>query len=108
MRKESPVVEPWVRKIQRADLYKQFPDLKKKKYHIFENICGRSKSKTMKSNKKILKNYCFGLDNFERGVNKRMQILVSDYNLKNAKNQVAKMLGKIVADKMTLEFSEKD
>ena len=45
-------------------------------------------------NKKILKNYCFELDNFERGINKRLQIIVSDYDLKNAKNQVAKMLGK--------------
>lgn len=59
-------------------------------------------------NKKILKNYCFELDNFERGINKRLQIIVSDYDLKNAKNQVAKMLGKIVSDKMTLAWSEKD
>jgi hypothetical protein len=29
-------------------------------------------------------------------------------NLKNAKNQVAKMLGKIVFDKMTLAWSEKE
>lgn len=56
---------------------------------------------------KILKNYCFELDNFERGCNKRMQIIVSDYNLKSAKNQVAKMLGKIISDKMTLGFSER-
>jgi len=59
-------------------------------------------------NKKILKNYCFELDNFERGINKRLQIIVSDYDLKNAKNQVAKMLGKIVFDKMTLAWSEKE
>ena len=59
-------------------------------------------------NKKILKNYCFELDNFERGINKRLQIIVSDYDLKNAKNQVAKMLGKIVFDKMTLAWSETD
>lgn len=64
-------------------------------------------------NKKILKNYCFELDsfeldNFERGINKRLQIIVSDYDLKNAKNQVAKMLGKIVFDKMTLAWAEKD
>ena len=59
-------------------------------------------------NKKILKNYCFELDNFERGINKRLQIIVSDYDLKNAKNQVAKMLGKIVSDKMTLAWPEKD
>ena len=59
-------------------------------------------------NKKILKNYCFQVDNFERGINKRLQIIVSDYDLKNAKNQVAKMLGKIVFDKMTLAWSEKE
>ena len=59
-------------------------------------------------NKKILKNYCFELDDFERGINKRLQIIVSDYDLKNAKNQVAKMLGKIVFDKMTLDWSETD
>ena len=58
--------------------------------------------------RKIIKNYCFELDNFERGINKRIQIIVSDYNLKNAKNQVTKMLGKIVSDKMILAFSEKD
>ena len=46
-------------------------------------------------NRKIINNYCFELDNFERGINKRIQIIVSDYNLKNAKNQVTKMLGKI-------------
>lgn len=58
--------------------------------------------------RKILKNYCFELDNFERGINKRIHIIVSDYDLKNAKNQVTKMLGKIVADKLILSFSEKD
>ena len=58
--------------------------------------------------RKILKNYCFELDNFERGINKRIQIIVSDYDLKNAKNQITKMLGKIVADKLILAFSEKD
>ena len=58
--------------------------------------------------RKIIKNYCFELDNFERGINKRIQIIVSDYNLKNAKNQVAKMLGKIIADKMIVSYSEKD
>lgn len=57
---------------------------------------------------KILKNYCFELDNFERGKNKRLQIIVSDYNLKYAKRQVTKMLGEIVSDKMTLAFSEKN
>ena len=58
--------------------------------------------------KKILKKYCFELDNIERGINKRLQIIVSDYNLNDAKKQVQKMLGKIIADKMTLNFSEKD
>lgn len=58
--------------------------------------------------RKILKNYCFELDNFERGINKRIQIIVSDYNLKQATKQIEKMLGKIVADKMILAFSEKD
>ncbi len=58
--------------------------------------------------KKISKNYCFEIDNFERGINKRIQIIVSDYNLKNAKNQITKMLGKIVSDKSILAFSEKD
>ena len=56
--------------------------------------------------KKISKSYCFEIDNFERGINKRIQIIVSDYNLKQATKQVEKMLGKIVADKMI--FSEKD
>lgn len=58
--------------------------------------------------KKILKNYCFQLDNFERGRNKQLHIIVSDYNLKNAKKQVTKMLGKIVANKMALHWTEKD
>lgn len=58
--------------------------------------------------RKILKNYCFELDNFERGINKRIQIIVSDYNLKQATKQIQKMLGKIIADKMILAFSEKD
>ena len=53
-------------------------------------------------NRKIINNYCFELDNFERGINKRIQIIVSDYNLKQATKQVEKMLGKIVADKMIL------
>ena len=52
--------------------------------------------------KKISKSYCFELDNFERGINKRIQIIVSDYNLKQATKQVEKILGKIVADKMIL------
>lgn len=59
-------------------------------------------------NRKIIKNYCFELDNFERGINKRIKIIVSDYNLKQATKQIEKMLGKIVADKLILAFSEKD
>lgn len=58
--------------------------------------------------RKISKNYCFELDNFERGTNKRIQIIVSDYNLKQATKQIEKMLGKIVADKMIVFYSEKD
>ena len=58
--------------------------------------------------RKILKNYCFELDNFERGINKRIQIIVSDYNLKQATKQIEKMLGKIIADKMIVFYSEKD
>ena len=57
---------------------------------------------------KILKNYTFSIDNFERGVNKRLQLTVSDYCLKDAEKQIQKLLGNIVAKKMTLDFRENE
>ena len=57
--------------------------------------------------KKFLKKYWFELDNFERGVNWRLKIIVCDINLKNAKRQTVKMFGKIISDKMILDFSQR-
>lgn len=67
----------------------------------------KSKDINMKTKSKILKNYTFNIDNIERGINKRLKLVVSDYCLKDAEKQIKKMLGEIVAKKMTLDFSEK-
>lgn len=53
--------------------------------------------------RKILKNYTFSIDNFERGINKRLRLTVSDYCLKDAEKQIKKLLGNIVSKKMKWE-----
>jgi len=47
--KERPPVEPWMQRKLRAELRKQFPELKEEKYNVFQH-------RNVKKPKKVIKN----------------------------------------------------
>jgi len=47
--KERPSVEPWMQRKLRAELRKQFPELKEEKYNVFQH-------RNVKKPKKVIKN----------------------------------------------------
>lgn len=46
--KERPAVEPWMQRKLRAELRKQFPELKEEKYNVFQH---RNVKKSQRKNK---------------------------------------------------------
>jgi len=46
--KERPPVEPWMQRKLRAELRKQFPELKEEKYNVFQH---RNVKKSQRKNK---------------------------------------------------------